>query len=139
MRGLLAVAIGFVAVQVVLYGTLLLVMPELLGGAGFPEGSALIALLMVEILAGTAGVFVAAMLAGRAVAGHGWALGLIIIAFNLWVVTLPDSPWPLAPAIIVVAAVPVQTWAAVALAMRLRRRRKSAPPGRTSPTMKPFA
>jgi hypothetical protein len=120
-RSLLALAIGFVTVQVVLYGTILLVMPELMRGAGFPTGGALVALLMIEILAGAAGVFVAAMLGGRAVAAHGWVLGLVIMAFNLWVVTGPDSWWPLAPAIVVVAAVPLQTWAAVALARRLRR------------------
>jgi hypothetical protein len=120
-RTLLALVIGFISLQVVLYGTILLVMPDLMRGASFPTGSALVALLMIEILAGAAGVFVAAMLAGRAIAGHGWALGLIILAFNVWVVTEPDSPWTLVPAIVVVAAVPLQTWAAVALAKRLRR------------------
>jgi hypothetical protein len=120
-RTLLALVIGFVTVQVVLYGTILLVMPDLMRGADFPTGSALVALLMIEILAGAAGVFVAAMLGGRAMSGHGWALGLIIMAFNVWVVTEPDSPWTLAPAMVVVAAVPLQTWAAIALAKRLRR------------------
>jgi hypothetical protein len=62
------------------------------------------------------------MLGGRAMARHGWALGLIIMAFNVWVVTEPDSPWTMAPAIVVVAAVPLQTWAAVAFAKRLRRK-----------------
>jgi hypothetical protein len=124
-RTLLVLAIGFLTVQVVLYGTILLAMPDLFRDTGFPRGSALVALLMIEILAGAAGVFVAAMLGGRAAAGHGWALGVIIVAFNLWVVTGPDSPWPLVPAIVVVAAVPLQTWAAVVLARRLRRRGRS--------------
>lgn len=124
-RTLLVLAIGFVTVQVVLYGTILLVMPGLFRGGDFPVGGALVALLLIEILAGAAGVFGAAMLSGRAVAGHGWALGLILMAFNLWVVTAPDSPWPLAPAVVVVAVVPLQTWAALALARRLRQRRRS--------------
>jgi hypothetical protein len=120
-RTLLALVVGFITLQVALYGTILLVMTDLMRRASLPTGSALVARLMIEILAGAAGVFVAAMLAGRAIAGHGWALGLIIMAFNLWVVTEPDSPWTLAPSVVVVAAVPLQTWAAVALAKRLRQ------------------
>ena len=119
-RSLLALAVGFAAVQLVLYGTIWLVLPGLLRGAGFPTGGALVVLLTIEILAGAAGVLVAAMLAARAPAGHGWTLGAVVLAFNLWVVTRPDSPWPLVPAILVVGAVPLQTWAAVALARRLR-------------------
>jgi prolyl oligopeptidase len=125
-RSLLALVIGFATVQVVLYGSLLLVMPELFRGADFPANGALVGLLIIEILAGAAGVFVAAILGGRAVTAHGWALGLIIMAFNLWVVTRPDSPWPLVPAIIVVAAVPLQTWAAVAVVEWLRSRPQPA-------------
>lgn len=38
----------------------------------------------------------------------------------------PDSSWPLVPAVLLVAFVPVQTWVGVLLALRVRARRGRA-------------
>jgi hypothetical protein len=81
------------------------------------------------VVAGAAGAFVAAMLAPRAPAVHGLLLGLLVLLLNLATVLDPDTPWPLLPAILLVACVPPQTWLGIVLAARVRSRRAIPPSG----------
>jgi len=124
LRSILAIAAGALTVLIVLFGTILLVVPDWMVEGGFPDTTpGLVLLLGLEVLAGVAGAFVAAQLAPRAPRAHGWTLGALLLVVNAMGVVEPGSSWPLVPAVLLVAFVPVQTWVGIVLALRLRARR----------------
>lgn len=72
LRSILAVAAGALAVLIVLFGTILLLVPGWMVEGGFPDTTPGLALLLgIEILAGVAGAFIAASIAPRAPRTHG--------------------------------------------------------------------
>ena len=124
LRSIVAIAAGALTVLIVLFGTILLVVPGWMTEGGFPDTTPGLALLLgLEILAGLAGAFVAALLAPRAPRVHGWTLGALLLIVNVTGVAEPGSSWPLVPAVLLVGFVPVQTWVGIVLALRLRARR----------------
>ena len=124
LRSILAVAAGALAVVVVLFGTILLLVPGWMTEGGFPDTTPGLALLLgLEVLAGVAGAFVAVVLAPRAPRAHGWVLGALLLIVNVLTVVEPDTSWPLVSGVLLVAFVPVQTWVGIALALRVRARR----------------
>lgn len=119
--------VGLLTVLAVVFGAVFLLMPELAAGGAFPgtmSGAALI--LVLEVLGGSAGAFVATLLAPRARHAHGWSLGFLVLIVDVLVVAAPDSPWPRGAAAILLALVPVQTWAGVRLAEWARPPRSKA-------------
>ena len=124
LRSILPIAAGALTVLIVLFGTILLLVPGWMVEGGFPDTTPELALLLgLEVLAGLAGAFIAALLAPRAPQAHGWTLGALLLVVNGMGVVEPDSSWPLVPAVLLVAFVPVQTWVGIVLALRLRARR----------------
>jgi hypothetical protein len=124
LRSIVAVAVGAMTVLIILYGAIFLLVPGWMTEGGFPHTPAGLALLVaLEALAGLAGAFVTALLAPRAPRVHGWILGALLLVLNVLTVTEPGSPWPLAPAALLVAFVPVQTWVGIGLALRVRELR----------------
>lgn len=121
LKSILAVAAGMATVLILVFGSVSLFAPQWADPAAFPTTApALSSLIALEAIAGLAGAFVAAVLAPRAPAVHGWVLGGFVLVLNLLTVLAP--PWPLLAGLVVVALVPLQTWAGVALAVRLKAR-----------------
>jgi hypothetical protein len=135
VRGVLAVGAGVLTVLILVFGTILLFLPQWAEPDGFPVSrSGLSALLLIEVLAGGAGAFVTASLAPRAPAAHGIILGALVLVLNGLTVLDPASSWPLVPAVLLIVFVPLQTWLGIALAIRVRSRQAQPPnPGMTYP------
>jgi hypothetical protein len=130
LRGGVAVGAGVLTVLVLVFGTILLFIPQWTRPGGFPAtGPALAGLLLIEVLAGVAGAFVAAFLAPRAPAVHGAVLGALVLLLHAVTAFDPASPWPLGPAVLLVAFVPPQTWLVIAFAARLRSNAAPRRPG----------
>lgn len=123
LRSIVAVGAGALTVLIVLFGTILLIVPGWMVEGGFPDTTPGLALLLgLEILGGVTGAFIAALLAPRAPRIHGWTLGALLLIVNVMGVVEPGSSWPLVPAVLLVAFVPVQTWVGIVLALRVRAR-----------------
>ena len=96
--------------------------PESFGPDRFPTTRiGLASLLAVEVVAGAAAAFVGAVLAPGARRAHGWVVGALVLALDVLTVVDPESLWPLIPAVLLVVLVPFQTFAGIALALRLRK------------------
>lgn len=127
LRSLVALAAGAFTLVAVLLGTILVMVPGWMAVDGFPSTAPGLTLLVgLEVLAGAAGAFVAALLAPRAPRAHGWTLGLLVFLLDVLTVADPASRWPLLPAVLLLAFVPLQTWGGIALAIRIRDKRHAA-------------
>jgi len=121
LRGGLVVLAGVATVLVLVIGTVMLFAPSWTQPGGFPDTTrGLTGLLVLEVVAGTAGALVATLLAQRAPRLHGAILGLLVFVLNVWTVAGPESPWPLIPGVLLLVCVPVQTWWGIALGVRVR-------------------
>jgi hypothetical protein len=126
LRSVLALVAGLATILILVFGTVLLFLPEWTQPSGFPESApALSGLLALEVIAGVAGAFVAVLLAPRKPTVHGLVLGGLVFILNVVTVAPPDSPWPLIPAILLLAFVPLQTWLGIFVGIRARRRREA--------------
>ena len=125
LRSALAVLAGVATLVVLVVAAMAAIhagWPESFGPGRFPAtwiGQA--SLLTVEVVAGAAAAFVAAVLAPGARRAHGWVVGALVLALDILTVVDPESPWHLVPAVLLVILVPFQTFAGIALALRVRK------------------
>lgn len=124
-RSALAILAGVATLVVLLVAAVAAIhaaWPESFGPDRFPAtwiGQA--SLLTVEVVVGAAAAFVAAVLAPAARRAHGWVVGALVLALNILTVVDPETSWLLVPAVLLVVLVPFQTFAGIALALRLRK------------------
>jgi hypothetical protein len=134
LRGGLALGAGLLTVLVLVFGTIFLPLPQWAQPEGFPTTlSALSFLLLIEVLGGMAGAFVATYLAPSAPRVHGIILGALVLLLNAVTVLEPTSAWPLVPAVLLIAFVPLQTWLGILLATRIRSKSPQLPQGASVP------
>jgi hypothetical protein len=121
VRSAVAVLSGILTLFVIVFGTVLAFFPEMTQPGGFPTSTlGLAGLVALEIVGGTVAVLVAVLLVSRSPRAHGIFVGAVVFVLNTLSVAEPNSPWPLIPGLIVIAFVPLQSWAAISIARRIR-------------------
>jgi hypothetical protein len=128
LRSALAVGAGLLTLIVLVFGTIFLPLPHGIQPDGFPTTpSALSFLLLIEVVGGMAGAFVATYLAPSSPRVHGLIVGGLVLLLNALTVLEPTSAWPLVPAVLLIAFVPLQTWVGIVLATRIRSKSPALP------------